>query len=345
VTAEASNVNPPNPRTDAVAIGIDVGSTTVKAVVVDPISKEILWSDYLRHQTKQAEFVLAFLERIEAAFPNLSKEKVRTFITGSGGSPIGPHIGSKFVQEVNAVTLAVETLHPDVGSVCELGGQDAKIIIFKKNEETGQKTAITSMNDKCASGTGATIDKCVIKVGLPNEQVVQIGFDDSKLHHVAAKCGVFAETDIVNLVKSGIPSLEIMNSLADAIVMQNLSVLTRGNTLRHKVLLLGGPNTYLPFLRDCWRKRIPETWRDRGYAYPKDVPIEQLIIVPENAQYYAAYGAVMYGLYENAEVGLYKGMAGLRDFILNGRAARLGEAPPRGARGDRPCSLQRRPSR
>jgi activator of 2-hydroxyglutaryl-CoA dehydratase/predicted nucleotide-binding protein (sugar kinase/HSP70/actin superfamily) len=327
VTAEASQVNP---RTEAVAIGIDVGSTTVKAVVVDPVTKEILWSDYLRHQTKQAEFVLAFLERIEVAFPNLTKDKVRTFITGSGGSPIGPHIGSKFVQEVNAVTLAVETLHPDVGSVCELGGQDAKIIIFKKNEETGQKTAITSMNDKCASGTGATIDKCVIKVGLPNEQVVKIGFDDSKLHHVAAKCGVFAETDIVNLVKSGIPSLEIMNSLADAIVMQNLSVLTRGNTLRHKVLLLGGPNTYLPFLRDCWRKRIPETWRDRGYAYPKDVPIDELIIVPENAQYYAAYGAVMYGLYEAAEVGVYKGMAGLKDFILNGRAARLGETagPP-----------------
>ena len=95
---------------------------------------------------------------------------------------------------------------PTSARVCELGGQDAKIIIFKKNEETGDKTAITSMNDKCASGTGATIDKCVIKVGLPNEEVVKIGFDDSKLHHVAAKCGVFAETDIVNLVKSGIPS-------------------------------------------------------------------------------------------------------------------------------------------
>jgi activator of 2-hydroxyglutaryl-CoA dehydratase len=89
---------------------------------------------------------------------------------------------------------------------------------------------------------------------------------------VAAKCGVFAETDIVNLVKASIPSLEIMCSLADAIVMQNLSVLTRGNTLRHKVLLLGGPNTYLPFLQDCWRKRIPETWASRGYDYPKDVP-------------------------------------------------------------------------
>ena len=208
--------------------------------------------------------------------------------------------------------------------------------ILSRADEEGRKQVTTSMNDKCASGTGATIDKCVIKVGLPNEEVVKIGFDDSKLHHVAAKCGVFAETDIVNLVKSGIPSLEIMNSLADAIVMQNLSVLTRGNTLRHKVLLLGGPNTYLPFLRDCWRKRIPETWRDRGYAYPKDVPIEELIIVPENAQYYAAFGAVMYGLYENAEVGVYRGMDSLRDFILHGRAARLGESagPPLLTLGD-----------
>src|SRR6185295_16183688 len=304
--------------------GIDVGSTTVKAVVVDPITKEILWSDYLRHQTKQAEFVLAFLERIEAAFPNLPKERIPTIITGSGGSPIGPHIGSKFVQEVNAVTLAVETLHPDVGSVCELGGQDAKIIIFKKNEETGQKTAITSMNDKCASGTGATIDKCVIKVGLPNEEVVQIGFDDSKLHHVAAKCGVFAETDIVNLVKSGIPSNEILCSLADAIVSQNLSVLTRGNTLKPRVLLLGGPNTYLPFLQACWRQRIPETWETRGFDWPKDVPIEELIFVPKDAQYYAAYGATIYGLHEPAEVGLYRGLDPLKEFIANGRKAKLG---------------------
>ena len=291
-------------RKEPVMIGMDVGSTTVKAVVVDPLTNKILWSDYERHQTKQAEFVLGFLQTITVDFPLLVPEQIRMFITGSGASPIAPHLGAKFVQEVNAVTLAVETLHPDVLSVCELGGQDAKIIIFKKNEKTGDKQASTSMNDKCASGTGATIDKCVLKVGLPSSEVVQIQFDDSKLHHVAAKCGVFAETDIVNLVKSGIPAIEIMNSLADAIVMQNLSVLTRGNTLKPKVLLLGGPNTYLPFLRDCWRKRIPETWRDRGFDYPKDVPIEELILVPDNAQYYAAFGAVMYGMYEPATVGV-----------------------------------------
>ncbi|MFO0578025.1 MAG: BadF/BadG/BcrA/BcrD ATPase family protein [Polyangia bacterium] len=317
-------------RREPILIGMDVGSTTVKAVAVDPQTKKIIWSDYQRHQTKQAEFVLDFLTRILADFPSVVPSDIRMFITGSGASPIAPHVGAKFVQEVNAVTLAVETLHPDVSSVCELGGQDAKIIIFRKNEKTGDKQAQTSMNDKCASGTGATIDKCILKVGLPSSEVVKIEFDDSKLHHVAAKCGVFAETDIVNLVKSGIPAIEIMNSLADAIVMQNLSVLTRGNTLKPKVLLLGGPNTYLPFLRDCWRKRIPETWRDRGFDYPKDVPIEELIVVPDNAQYYAAYGAVMYGLHEPATVGLFSGIDGLQEFILTGRKSRLGDTagPP-----------------
>ncbi|MFB6466402.1 BadF/BadG/BcrA/BcrD ATPase family protein [Cytobacillus sp. Hz8] len=314
-----------NQSFNSLFIGIDVGSTTVKATVVNPKSKEILWSDYQRHNTKQAEMVQEFLIRIGNEFSDVKKEDIRVFITGSGGGPIAEHIGAKFVQEVNAVTMSVEQLHPDVGSVIELGGQDAKIIIFKENGETGDKQAITSMNDKCASGTGATIDKCMIKVGMPEEEVGKLEFDDSKLHHVAAKCGVFAETDIVNLVKSSIPSSEIMCSLADAIVMQNLSVLTRGNTLRHKVLLLGGPNTYLPFLQQCWRKRIPESWEQRGYDYPKDIPLDELIFIPENAQYYAAYGAVIYGMYEPQGVGVYKGLQDLKTFITHGRKAKLGE--------------------
>ncbi len=311
-------------------IGMDVGSTTVKAVVVDPETHEILWSNYQRHETKQPEKALEMLVAIGEKFADSAKEDLRIFVTGSGSSPLAEPLGAKFVQEVNSVTMAVEKLHPDVGSVVELGGQDAKIIIFKENEETGEKTASTSMNDKCASGTGATIDKCMIKVGLPAAEVAKIPFDASKLHHVAAKCGVFAETDIVNLVKTGIPADEIMCSLADAIVMQNLSVLTRGNTLKHRVLLLGGPNTYLPFLQQCWRLRIPQTWNERGYPYPKDMSIDELIFVPENAQYYAAFGAVMYGLHEAADVGLYQGLDGLRHFITDGRKSRLGDTagPP-----------------
>jgi activator of 2-hydroxyglutaryl-CoA dehydratase/predicted nucleotide-binding protein (sugar kinase/HSP70/actin superfamily) len=314
------------------AIGMDVGSTTVKAVVVNPVNQEILWSDYQRHHTKQPEYVLSMLETILAAFPEVSVAggQWRMFLTGSGSAPICAPTGGKFVQEVNAVTLSVEHLHPDVGSVIELGGQDAKIIMFKKDEKTGGKTATASMNDKCASGTGATIDKCFLKVNAPPEMVTSLHFDDSKLHHVAAKCGVFAETDIVNLIKSGIPSNEVLCSLADAIVLQNLSVLTRGGTLKHRVLLLGGPNTYLPFLQECWRLRIPQTWDERGYDYPKDIPIEELIFVPENAQYYAALGAVLYGMHEDANVGVLNGLEGLREYMTNGRKARLGETagPP-----------------
>jgi predicted CoA-substrate-specific enzyme activase len=328
----------PNENRQRLAIGMDVGSTTVKAVVFDPTSKEILWSDYQRHHTKQPEYVLSMLETIMAAFPDRPIGDWKIFLTGSGSAPLCAPTGGKFVQEVNAVTLAVEHLHPDVGSVIELGGQDAKIIVFKDSKskkaladgEPSQKTAVASMNDKCASGTGATIDKCFVKVGAPPELVTSMHFDDSKLHHVAAKCGVFAETDIVNLIKSGIPATEVLCSLADAIVLQNLSVLTRGGTLRHRVLLLGGPNTYLPFLQECWRLRIPQTWKERGYDYPKDIPIEELIFVPKNSQYYAALGAVLYGLHEAEDVGIFTGLAALSTYITHGRKARLGETagPP-----------------
>ena len=279
-------------------LGVDVGSTTVKLVAVDTSTNTIIWSKYERHETRQAEKVFEMLEEIASDLPQLSIANSKVFITGSGASPIAPHLNAKFIQEVNAVTMAVEHLHPDVGSVIELGGQDAKIIMFSTNEETGDKRANTSMNDKCASGTGATIDKCFIKVGMPQEEVAKLKFNPKNLHHVAAKCGVFAETDIVNLVKSGISAAEIMCSLGDAIVGQNLSVLTRGNTLKPKVLLLGGPNTYLPFLRECWRYRIPQTWEERGFDYPKDIPLEELIFAPENAEYYAAFGAVLFGVHE-----------------------------------------------
>jgi len=311
-------------------IGIDVGSTTVKAVVVDPSTREILWSDYQRHETRQAEKVLELLIAVGDEFRHIQRQRIRTFITGSGSGPLREPLGSKFVQEVNALTMAVDQLHPDVGSVIELGGQDAKIIIYREIEETGDKRAIASMNDKCASGTGATIDKCLIKVGMPPEEVSRLSWDSSKIHHVAAKCGVFAETDVVNLVKAGIPSGEIMCSLANAIVMQNLSVLTRGNTLKPRVLLLGGPNTYLPFLQESWRQRIPETWEARGHDYPRDIPLEELIFVPENAEYYAAYGAVLYGLHEPAGVGVYRGLSPLKEFIAHGRKAKLGKSagPP-----------------
>src|SRR3954469_2679935 len=147
---------------EKLVIGMDVGSTTVKAVVMDPVSKQILWSDYQRHLTKQPEKVMELLQAIATAFPTrpfADPGRWRMFLTGSGSGPLVKPTGGKFVQEVNAVSLAVEPLHPDVLSVIERGGQDAKIIMFKQDAKTGSKTPNASMNDKCASGTGATIDK------------------------------------------------------------------------------------------------------------------------------------------------------------------------------------------
>ena len=115
-------------------VGLDVGSTTVKATVVEAATDQILWQDYQRHETKQPEKTLEFLR--------INRHNTRMFMTGSGGGGIAEQIGAKFVQEVTAVSLAVEKLHPEVYSVIELGGQDAKIIVFKDDDETGRKKKI-----------------------------------------------------------------------------------------------------------------------------------------------------------------------------------------------------------
>ena len=300
-------------------VGFDVGSTTVKAVVVDAASGEVVWRDYQRHDTKQPEKALEFLRRFETEIAGFAPDRARVFMTGSGGAGIGRHIGAKFVQEVNAVSLAVEKLYPECGSVIELGGQDAKIIIFKEDPETGRKKKIPSMNDKCAGGTGAVIDKINAKLRIPPEQLCEMGYKGLKLHPVAGKCGVFAETDINGLQKSGVPNDELMASLFEAIVMQNLTVLTRGNTLRPEVLLLGGPNTYIKGMRDCWKANIPRIWQERKFPLPPDTDPEALIKTPDNAQYFAAIGAVEFGRTEEDEAGRYAGWEKLEWYIREGR--------------------------
>jgi len=310
-------------------IGLDVGSTTVKAVAVDDGSDQIVWSDYQRHETKQPEKTLEFLKRMEADL-SLHHDNCRIFITGSGGGALAPLVGGKFVQEVTAVSLAVEKLHPEVNSVVELGGQDAKIIVFKEDPESGRKKKIPSMNDKCAGGTGAVIDKINAKLRIPVEELCEQGYLGIKLHKVAGKCGVFAETDINGLQKEGTPSDELMASLFDAIVLQNLTVLTRGHTLRPHVLLLGGPNTFIRGMREAWQQNIPKTWKERGVEIPDREKPESLIKVPANAQYFAAIGAVQFGRDEESQVGRYVGTSALEHYITAGREAEKAASGGRG---------------
>ncbi len=308
---------------EGLMIGLDVGSTTVKAVVVDGAADGVLWSDYQRHETRQAEKVLELLDAVAAAFPEVPERAFRLFLTGSGATALRSHLGGKFVQEVNALSLAVEKLHPEVESVIELGGQDAKIIVFRQVE--GGKKKIPSMNDKCAGGTGAVIDKINAKLKIPPDKLGAMGYDGIKLYPVAGKCGVFAETDVNSLQKQGAPPAELMASLFESIIQQNLSVLTRGHTLRPTVLLLGGPNTFIKGMRECWQHHLPIIWQERGVELPEaGGRPEDYIVTPENAQLFAAIGAVELGKAEVADdpqVGRYAGRGRLRAYLDHGRDA------------------------
>src|SRR5499427_2338646 len=311
---------PPKPHDHVTKflVGLDVGSTTIKAVIVDRATDQLLWQDYQRHETKQAEKTLEFLKRMEVEV-GIDGRNTRMFVTGSGGGAIAEQVGAKFVQEVTAVSLAVEKLHPEVYSVIELGGQDAKIIVFKDDQESGRKKKIPSMNDKCAGGTGAVIDKINAKLKIPTVDLGNQAYHGIKLHKVAGKCGVFAETDINGLQKEGTPPDELMASLFEAIVLQNLSVLTRGHTLRPHVLLLGGPNSFIRGMREAWQANIPRMWQERKVQIPDGAKPEELIKVPQNAQYFAALGAVEFGRSEDDCIGCYAGYERLIHYIDYGR--------------------------
>jgi predicted CoA-substrate-specific enzyme activase len=215
------------------------------------------------------------------------------------------------------------------GAAVELGGQDAKILIFHRDPLTGRSKKFTSMNDKCAGGTGAIIDKINAKLRIPADQLAHLRYDGVHLHPVAGKCGVFAETDINGLQKQGVPPEELMASLFESIVQQNLSVLTRGNTLRHDVLLLGGPNTFIRGLAECWKHNIPLLWKERDYPLPAGLDPADLIYVPEDAQYFAALGTLVYAS-RNEVAERFAGLEDLRGYISHGReqARRSKVGPP-----------------
>jgi activator of 2-hydroxyglutaryl-CoA dehydratase len=139
-------------------LGLDAGSTTVKAVAVDSRTDAIVWRDYQRHESRPAEKLVEMLTRLEKE-AGVVRGSARAFITGSSGAAYGELIGAHYVQEVAAVALAVERRHPEVRTIIELGGQDAKIIIFEEEAGGGPSRKTVSMNDKCAGGTGAVIDK------------------------------------------------------------------------------------------------------------------------------------------------------------------------------------------
>ncbi|MFN3870566.1 MAG: BadF/BadG/BcrA/BcrD ATPase family protein [Aquificaceae bacterium] len=294
-------------------LGIDVGSTTCKYLLTDK-EGNILDKAYERHNTKQAEKVLEFLLRLEERY-GFKEGRDRVYITGSGGGLIGDLIGARFVQEVVAVATAVERLHPEVRFVSEIGGEDMKTIFIK--EKGGKKNKQVYMQNVCAGGTGTFIEKIGRKLGIPPEVLSNMEYEGYTLHRISSKCGIFAEADVNSLLKAGVPTEEIMASLFEAVVYQNLAQLTKGNIPLPKVLLLGGPNLFFKGLQSAWRVNLRRLWKERGVGDFTKEQMQELVFVPENSLYYASLGCIYTALEE--EGGLYAGHEKLRWWVEEGQ--------------------------
>ena len=295
-------------------VGIDVGSTTVKAVVVDNHGKAT-WQDYQRHNTRQAEKVVEFLQRMETE-AGLTVGTDRVFFTGSGAGFIAPLVGGKLIQEVVAVAACVEKQHPDVRFVSEIGGEDMKTIFFTATG-TGRSKQVY-MQSACSGGTGTFIEKTARKLQVPGERLAAMPYEGMSLHKVSSKCGIFAETDANTLVKTGVPVEEIIASLFEAVVYQNLATLTKGNTPSPEVLLLGGPNLFFKGLQEAWRHHLTKLWTQRKLDLGGREPAS-LIVVPAEALYYACLGCVEIGQGEKPDVAVYQGREKLVWWVETGQ--------------------------
>jgi predicted CoA-substrate-specific enzyme activase len=312
-------------------IGMDVGSTTVKAAVVDwraaaegeASGSKVVWQDYQRHNTRQAEKVLEFLGRMEDE-AQVVAGRDRIFFTGSGAGLLGPLAGAKMIQEVVAVAACVEKLHPDVRFVSEIGGEDMKTIFFTPTG-TGRSKQVY-MQSACSGGTGTFIEKTARKLQVATETLAGLPYAGMSLHKVSSKCGIFAETDANTLVKTGVPVEEIIASLFEAVVYQNLATLTKGNTPSPEVLLLGGPNLFFRGLQEAWRHHLAKLWEQRKIALPDGRDAASCITVPAEALYYACLGCVEIGAGEPEGVAVYEGRDRLRWWVEEGQQEQKAKA-------------------
>jgi predicted CoA-substrate-specific enzyme activase len=291
-------------------VGLDIGSTTIKATAV--ADGQVRWQDYQRHNTRQAEMVLDFLERLRADC-GLQAGRDRVFVTGSGGGTIAPHIGARFVQEVVAVSAAVARLHPQVNFVSEIGGEDMKTLFFTACGDARSKQVY--MQSACSGGTGTFIEKTARKLQIAPERLAGMRYGGLTLHKISSKCGIFAEADANTLVKAGVPVEEIIASLYEAVVYQNLSTLAKGNTPTPQALLLGGPNLFFIGLQEAWRHHLGKLWRERRI----DADPAQAVQVPQDALYYACLGCIDIAAGEAPAVGLYAGDEKLKWWVGEGQ--------------------------
>lgn len=247
-------------------IGLDVGSTTIKCVVLDE-NKKIIYSDYKRHYSHIKDNIVSKLKELKEL--GLLQEEAYVSISGSAGMGIADGAHIPFVQEVYATRIAANELIPGTDCIIELGGEDAKILFLTDGMEV-------RMNGSCAGGTGAFIDQMATLLNVDITEINGLALQHQKLYSIASRCGVFAKSDIQPLLNQGASKSDIAASILYAVVNQTIGGLAQGREITGKVAYLGGPLTFLSELKNSF-DRVLHT---EG-------------LCPENSLYYVAIGAAL----------------------------------------------------
>jgi predicted CoA-substrate-specific enzyme activase len=257
-------------KIEIVKLGIDLGSSTAKIVLLNDREK-LQYKTYRRHNGRVKETLLTFLSELPDKFRN---EKFKIIMTGSAGMGLASRIEIPFTQEVIALTKAIRKLYPEVSTFIELGGEDAKIVLFGKNSAPEMR-----MNGSCAGGTGSFIDQMATLLNVDLPTLNQVSKSATKKLYVASRCGVFAKTDVQALLNKGENKSDIARSVFMAVANQTITTLLAGAEVKSKVLFAGGPLTFLSELR-------------KAFVEALDLP-ETNFILPENSEVLVAVGAAL----------------------------------------------------
>lgn len=257
-------------------VGLDIGSTTVKAVVLDQTNalNDVLFSDYRRHHANVRATVAGLLKDIHQTLVDLGRgdEPIRLAITGSGGLTLADNLHVPFIQEVIAETRAIDEEYPQADVIIELGGEDAKITYLKPTPEQ-------RMNGSCAGGTGAFIDQMATLLDTDASGLNDYAKDYKTLYPIASRCGVFAKTDLQPLINDGAAKPDLAASIFTAVATQTIAGLASGRPIHGTVIFLGGPLFFMSELREAFH---------RALAGKVDE-----FIVPTDAHLYVAYGSAL----------------------------------------------------
>ncbi len=261
------------PTRPVVRLGIDVGSTTVKLVLLatgaDPSADRLDFATYRRHHADITGELDLLFDDVTAQFPDAI---VRGAITGSGGLSVAQAVGLPFVQEVIAETAAITRYDPDADVIIELGGEDAKITYLKPVPEQ-------RMNGTCAGGTGAFIDQMASLLHTDAAGLNELASRHTTLYPIASRCGVFAKSDLQPLLNEGAAHTDLAASIFSAVVNQTISGLACGRPIRGRVVFLGGPLFFLSELRAAYERALGGQVAE--------------FVTPERAQLYVAIGAAL----------------------------------------------------